>query len=92
MSRTLYVLCLNRWHIDDLYVALVARPTVYVARWLWQTVDVRGIDRACIGVGYQTDTTGQALRKIDPRLLQQQTTVIVVWVVAAIGLLYWLAR
>ena len=117
VSRTLYVLCLNRWHVDELYGALIARPTVSLARWLWHAVDVRGIDRlvsrmanvsislaqwllqvidvhgidrARIGLGHQTDTASHVLRKIDPQLLQQQTTVIIVWMVVAIGLLYWL--
>ena len=51
MSTTLYVLCLNRWYADEMYHAMVVRPTLGLARWLMQVVEIRGINRIVNGMG-----------------------------------------
>ncbi len=145
LLKTLYVLCLNRWYADELYQAMVVRPTLEVARWLsqvveinginrmvnamvvkptlemaqwlsqvveinginrmvhamgrlsislaswtWQVIELGGIDRAVNGVGHQADSMGQALRKTDRPLIQQQMLVIIFWLAMAIVLFYWI--
>ncbi|HIO22026.1 MAG TPA: NADH-quinone oxidoreductase subunit L [Nitrospirales bacterium] len=51
LSKTMYVLCLNRWYADELYQAMVVRPTLGVARWLSQVVEIKGIDRMVNAMG-----------------------------------------
>lgn len=51
LKHTLYVFFLNRGYIDDLYEVYIVAPTLAFARWLWQRVDMGGIDRAVKGLG-----------------------------------------
>ena len=37
---------LHGWYVDDLYRLLFIRPYVYLARFLWERVDERGIDNS----------------------------------------------
>lgn len=41
----LYVLFWNKWYFDEIYDAYLVNPTIQLARWLWQVIDVRVIDR-----------------------------------------------
>lgn len=143
-GKTLYVLFLNKLYFDEIYEVFVVQPTLRLARWLWRTVDiggidrfivniagvsvalarwlwqvldVRGIDRSVVGLGGQTvnfarwlwrvidihgveknverlghqaDVTGHILQKVEPRTLQHHLLVMLYWLIAAIGLFYWL--
>jgi len=44
-KKTLYVFFLNQGYFDQAYDAMVIRPYLRFASWLWQTFDVRLIDR-----------------------------------------------
>ncbi len=44
-GKRLYVLFLNKWYIDEISEVYVVQPTLRLARWLWRTVDIGGIDR-----------------------------------------------
>ncbi len=43
-KKTLYVFFLNQGYFDQVYEAMVIRPYLRLASWLWQTFDVRLID------------------------------------------------
>ena len=47
--KKLYVLFLNKGYFDEIYDAYIVQPTLCVAHWLWQKVDVQIIDRAVVG-------------------------------------------
>ncbi len=68
----------------------VGRGSVTMAQWLWEVVDIRGFERLFGGVGRQSDATGEALRKVEPRMLQDHLLVMIFWMVLAMGLLFWL--
>jgi len=44
-AKTMYVLFLNKFYLDEIYSASIVRPTIRFAKWLWRAIDVRGIDR-----------------------------------------------
>jgi len=48
--KTLYVWCLNKGYVDEVYDAYIVRPTLKFSHWLWQVVDLGGIDRAVNGL------------------------------------------
>lgn len=44
-KKTLYVFFLNQGYFDQVYEGMIIRPYLRFASWLWQTFDVRLIDR-----------------------------------------------
>ncbi len=74
----------------DRAVTGVGQVSIRTAQWLWQIVDIKGIDRVFGGVGRQSDQAGQALRKLEPRMLQHHLLVMILWLVVGIALFYWL--
>jgi NADH-quinone oxidoreductase subunit L len=49
-KKAIYVFLLNRGYFDEVYAALIVRPTLRLASALWKGVDVRLIDRPANGV------------------------------------------
>ncbi|MEO2048267.1 MAG: NADH-quinone oxidoreductase subunit L [Pirellulales bacterium] len=45
-AKTIYVMFLNKFYVDEIYSVYIVRPAIQFSRWLWRVVDVRGIDRA----------------------------------------------
>ena len=83
------------WHVVDVKgidrgVVGIGSQTVSLARWLWQIIDIRGIEKNIERLGHQAEATGQILQRIEPRTLQHHLLVMIFWLVAAIGLFYWL--
>ena len=88
---------LSRWLWTAIELQAVERTIrrgagawVSLSRWLWRVVDLRATDRAVQRLGRLSEETGGVLRRIEPRTLQHNLVVAVVWLVLAIGLLYWL--
>ena len=88
---------LSRWLWTAIELQAVERTIrrgagawVSLSRWLWRVVDLRATDRAVQQLGRLSEETGGVLRRIEPRTLQHNLVVAVVWLVLAIGLLYWL--
>jgi NADH-quinone oxidoreductase subunit L len=48
-AKTMYVLFLNKFYVDEIYSIYIVRPSIQFARWLWRAIDVRGIDRLIHG-------------------------------------------
>ena len=83
------------WQVVDVRgidrgVVGIGSQTVNFARWLWQIIDIRGIENNIERLGHQAEATGQILQKFEPRTLQHHLLVMIFWLVAAIGLFYWL--
>lgn len=65
-----------------------ASGLVSLSRWMWRVIDLRGTDQAVQQLGRINDETGEVLQGIEPRTLQHNLVVVVVWLVLVIGLLY----
>ena len=50
LKTSLYVLFWNKFYFDEIYDAYIVSPSLRFAHWLWQTIDVRGVDRAIHGI------------------------------------------
>jgi NADH-quinone oxidoreductase subunit L len=44
LGKTMYVLVLNKFYLDEIYTIAIVRPVIGFAKWLWRVIDVRGID------------------------------------------------
>ena len=49
-AKTIYVLILNKFYLDEIYTVTIVRPAIRFAQWLWRAIDVRGIDRLIRGI------------------------------------------
>ena len=82
------------WRVVDLRidrgVVGFGGRTVGLARWLREFFDKRVIDQNVERLAYTVDATGHALQKFEPRMLQHHLSIVVFWLVAAMGLFYWL--
>ena len=83
------------WRIVDVkgidrIVMGIGRQSVGMGSWLWQVVDIQWLEQRVSQVGRQADTAGQLLQEAEPRTLQHQLLVMILWLVLATGLLYFL--
>ncbi len=62
--RTFYVWCLNKGYVDEMYDTYIVRPNLRFAHWLWQVVDIGGIDRAVNGLATNSVNAAQWLWQI----------------------------
>ncbi len=81
------------WRIVDIkgidrMVMGIGRQSVGAGHWLWHVVDVRWLEQRVNQMGSQADTAGQLLQEVEPRTLQHQILVMILWLVFATGLLY----
>jgi NADH-quinone oxidoreductase subunit L len=63
-KKTLYVFFLNQGYFDQAYEAMIIRPYMRFASWLWRNVDVRLIDRPANGLVDAADKMGTRLLKV----------------------------
>jgi len=82
----LYRLSFNKWYVDELYDAIVIRPTVALAHALWRGVDVFIIDGAVNGVGRVTQAWGTVLRVMQSGQLQHYALFMALGAVLMVGL------
>ena len=52
-AKTIYVMFLNKFYVDEIYSVYIVRPTIQFARWLWRVIDVRVIDETVERTGGQ---------------------------------------
>ena len=81
------------WRIVDIkgidrMVMGIGRQSVGMSGWLWKVVDIRWLEKTVSQVGSQADTAGQLLQEVEPRTIQHQLLVMILWLVLATGLLY----
>lgn len=73
--------------IDRIVVGLGQR-SVGMSHWLWRVIDIKWLEQNVGQVGSQADHAGQLLQEAEPRTIQHQLLVMIVWLVLATGLLY----
>ena len=70
--KTFYVWCLNKGYVDEMYDTYIVRPNLRFSHWLWQVVDIGGIDRAVNGLATNSVNAAQWLwQVIDIRGIDQ---------------------
>ena len=62
--KTLYVWCLNKGYVDEIYEAYIVRPNLQFSHWLWRVIDIGGIDRAVNGLATISVNAAQWLWQI----------------------------
>ena len=53
-KKTLYVFFLNRGYFDEVYEAMIIRPSLRFASWLWKVIDLGTIDRVYMASAHAT--------------------------------------
>ena len=62
--KTLYVWCLNKGYVDEIYDTYIVRPNLRFSQWLWRVVDMGGIDRAVNGLATISVSAAQWLWQV----------------------------
>jgi len=75
--------------IIDRFIHSIANYSVHFAGRLWRIVDIRWLDRKVGKVAEQV-AAGQLLQEMESRTIQHQLLVMIFWLVAMTGLLYFL--
>ena len=87
----LYQLLSGKYFIDELYLALIVRPLVWISRnVLWHAVDEGAIDGTVNGVASVSRETGDRLRRANTGNIRSYATWIVVGALVFTSLLLWM--
>jgi NADH:ubiquinone oxidoreductase subunit 5 (subunit L)/multisubunit Na+/H+ antiporter MnhA subunit len=83
------------WRVMDIrgidrFVHSIATFSVYFARRLWRVVDIRWLEGKVGQIAGQANTAGQILQEMESRTIRHQLLVMIFWLVAMTGLLYFL--
>jgi NADH-quinone oxidoreductase subunit L len=76
--------------VIDNFINFIVNYSVYFARWLWRIVDIRWLERKVGQVTGQVNVAGQFLQELESRTIQHQLLVMIFWLVAFTGLLYFM--
>jgi hypothetical protein len=76
--------------VIDRAVEQTGGQSVGLARWLWETVDVRRIEKSSNQIGRAADASGEKLKDYEPRTIQHYLVVLIAWLIVAILFSYWL--
>jgi NADH-quinone oxidoreductase subunit L len=86
-----YKLLFGKYFIDELYLAVIVRPLVWISdKVLWHVVDERAIDGAVNGVALVSSETGDRLRRANTGNIRSYATWIVLGVLVFTSLLLWM--
>jgi len=86
-----YQLLSGKYFIDELYLAVIVRPLVWISRnILWHAVDEGAIDGAVNGVAFVSRETGDHLRHANTGNIRSYATWIVLGVLVFTSLLLWM--
>jgi NADH-quinone oxidoreductase subunit L len=87
----LYKLLSGKYFIDELYLAAIVRPLVWISdKVLWHVVDERAIDGTVNGVATVSLETGDRVRRASTGNIRSYATWIVLGVVVFTSLLLWM--
>ena len=81
----LYNFLLNKWYIDEFFMAAVVNPFKDIAMFMWKIVDVRIIDGTVNGVGTSISATSQRLRKLQTGMVANYALEIAIGMVVLLG-------
>ena len=86
-----YKLLSGKYFIDELYLAVIVRPLVWISdKVLWHGVDEGAIDGAVNGVATVSRETGDRLRRANTGNIRSYATWIVLGVLVFTSLLLWM--
>lgn len=80
-----YKFLLNKWYIDEFFMAAVVNPLKDIAMFLWKIVDVRIIDGTVNGIGTSIVASSQRLRKLQTGMVGTYATQIAIGMVVLLG-------
>lgn len=81
----LYQFLLNKWYIDEFFMAAVVNPFKDIAMFMWKIVDIRIIDGTVNGVGTSISATSQRLRKLQTGMVANYALEIAIGMVVLLG-------
>jgi len=81
----LYTLLVNKYYVDELYMAVVVNPLKGLAGWLARIFDARGIDGLVNGIATFFGWSGQATRKVQTGSVRNYALSILLGVVVLVG-------
>ncbi|QPJ62465.1 MAG: NADH-quinone oxidoreductase subunit L [Candidatus Nitronauta litoralis] len=76
--------------IIDRFIHFIASYSVKFAGRLWRIVDIRWLEKNVGEMAEQVNDAGQILQEMESRTIQHQLLVMIFWLVAMTGLLYFL--
>ncbi len=76
--------------IIDRFIHFIANYSVKFAGRLWRIVDIRWFEKNVGAMAEQVNDAGQILQEMESRTIQHQLLVMIFWLVAMTGLLYFL--
>ncbi len=86
-----YKLLYGKYFIDELYLAVIVRPLVWISdKVLWRVVDEGAIDGTVNGVAFVSRETGDRLRRANTGNIRSYATWIILGVVVFTSLLLWM--
>jgi NADH-quinone oxidoreductase subunit L len=89
-AAPVHKLLLNKYYVDELYDAVIVKPTVALSRGvLWKVVDAEVIDGAVNGAGSVVDTGASWLRRLQTGSVRVYAASIMVGVVLVLGYYAW---
>lgn len=80
-----YNFLLNKWYVDEFFMAAVVNPFKDIAMFLWKVVDVRIIDGIVNGVGTGIAASSQRLRRLQTGMVANYALEIAIGMVVLIG-------
>ncbi len=96
-SIATYSVNLARWlwaivdvRVIDRFIHFIAAYSVHFAGWLFRIVDISLLERKVEKAAGQVNATGKLLQNMESHTIQHQLLVMVFWLVAMTGLLYFL--
>src|SRR5690606_39100499 len=81
----LYKFLLNKWYVDEFFMAAVVNPMKDISNFLWKIVDVKIIDGVVNGVGLGVVGASGRLRKLQTGLVANYALEIVIGIVVLLG-------
>ena len=89
-AAPVHQLLLNKYYVDELYDAVIVRPTVGMSRGLlWKVVDAEVIDGAVNGAGAVVQTGATWLRRLQTGSVRVYAVSVLLGVVLVLGYYVW---
>ena len=80
----------NKWYIDELYDAVVVKPTLWVGSFFNTVIEKSGIDKAVNGVGKMVQYSSRQLRLLQSGNVGNYILIMVLAIIAIIRLVFYL--
>jgi NADH-quinone oxidoreductase subunit L len=82
-----HALLLNKYYVDEIYDALLVRPTYALSRWCARVFDLGLIDGAVNGVGEMVTGWARGLRRVQTGLVMNYALSMLLGAVLAVAYL-----